>query len=296
MGLAGAGGTATAGGAQGLAIVDAELSSVTTASDKLIRVDATPPYLAHAELQASADLSFDERVLVYNVLARRRHQMSVRSVGFLLRPEAASAGATGGVTDILDPDASLTFRYKLVRVWELPVDGVVSGGLGTLPLAPISLVREVELSSVIARMRQRLSTEVSPPEAGELWTATRILMGLRYSPVLIGQLLKGVQGMEESITYQEIISKGRAEGRAEGERAILIRLGTRKFGAPDARTCAALEALVDPVKLEDLALACSMPRTGTICSRQRGRRQLSVGLGTSPDAAENSAPHASLGE
>jgi len=47
-----------------------------------------------------------------------------------------------------------------------------------------------------------------------LWTATYVLMGLRYDLALAGELLKGVLAMEESVTYQEIIRKGEARGEA----------------------------------------------------------------------------------
>ena len=93
---------------------------------------------------------------------------------------------------------------------------LLAGGLGTLPLAPISAVTEPELPRVVDAMKRRLDREAPPREARELWTATRILMGLRWSPGLVGQMLKGVQGMKESATYQQIVSEGRKEGRKEG--------------------------------------------------------------------------------
>jgi hypothetical protein len=49
--------------------VDADLSTVASAPDKLIRVDdPSGPYLAHVEFQSGADVNFDRQVLVYNVL------------------------------------------------------------------------------------------------------------------------------------------------------------------------------------------------------------------------------------
>jgi len=66
----------------------------------------------------------------------------------------------------------LVFRYQVVRVWQLPVEVLLNGGLGILPLAPLSAVTEIELPSVIARMEQRLRQEATPEEFGTLWTAT----------------------------------------------------------------------------------------------------------------------------
>ncbi|HZT80116.1 MAG TPA: hypothetical protein VFA26_07840 [Gemmataceae bacterium] len=37
------------------------------------------------------------------------------------------------------------FRYGVVRVWQLPPEQLLTGGLGTLPLAPIGAVREADM-------------------------------------------------------------------------------------------------------------------------------------------------------
>ncbi len=98
-------------------------------------------------------------------------------------------------------------------------------------------------------MKERLQGRRLRPRAGGLWTATRVLMGLRYSQPLVDELLKGVIGMEESVTYQAIVAKGVEKGRREGEVAglkeALLIVGSQQFGNPDAQTLAALEALED---------------------------------------------------
>ena len=38
----------------------------------------------------------------------------------------------------LFPDCSLDFRYRVIRVWELPVERLLEGNVGTLPLAPLA--------------------------------------------------------------------------------------------------------------------------------------------------------------
>ena len=113
---------------------------------------------------------------------------------------------------------------------------------------------------MIARMQERIGQETSVSEARELWSATYILMGLKYSEALSAQLLRGVQEMEESVTYQAILQrgeeKGRREGREEGRlveaRAILMRLGSLRFGPPSDDTQAYIEALNTPERLEQM--------------------------------------------
>jgi predicted transposase YdaD len=97
-----------------------------------------------------------------------------------------------------------------------------------------------------------------------------VLMGLRYPRELSGQLLRGVRGMKESVTYMEIFEEGEAKGQAIGEargqaigeakgqaigeRKVILRLGRKRFGEPDAATIAALEAISSVERLEQLAV------------------------------------------
>jgi predicted transposase YdaD len=73
---------------------------------------------------------------------------------------------------------------------------------------------------------------------------------------LIETLLQGVLALEESVTYQKIIRKGKAEGRVEGKveeaRKILLMMGRNRFGEPSAEVTARLDAVTDLNRLEAL--------------------------------------------
>jgi predicted transposase YdaD len=150
----------------------------------------------------------------------------------------------------------LTFRYSMVRVWQLDPKRLLKGGLPLLALAPISAVTEAELLGIIKQMAQRLQSRRFRKQAPVVWSAAFILLGLRYSAALAAQLFRGVVSMKESSTYQAILEEGRAEGRIEGAvaeaRKVLRRLGDKAFGPPDARTAAAIERLDDLAQLEEL--------------------------------------------
>jgi predicted transposase YdaD len=247
-------------GFQGVAveIVNADLSTVTAAADKVLRVRELAPWLVHLELQAGRDPELPDRHLQYNVLLKRRHRLPVRSVVVLLRPEADRSELTGVIEHWLpDGERYLEFRYRVVRVWEKPVETVLAGGLGTLPLAPLADVTQATLPAVIRRMEERIRIEATPAQAGVLWTAVLVLMGLRYSEAVITQLLQGVRGMKESVTYQAILKEGREEGREEGRveeaRALLLRLGNKRFGPPSEPARATLEAISAVDRLELLS-------------------------------------------
>ena len=121
-------------------------------------------------------------------------------------------------------------------------------------LAPLGDVREGELPAVIAGMKRRLGRKVPSRRAAELWAATYILMGLRYEQALVQRLLQGVMAMKESVTYQAIIEEGKAVGLTEEARKILLLQGRNRFGEPSAEALAAVNALTDVQKLEELAV------------------------------------------
>jgi predicted transposase YdaD len=231
-------------------VVDADLSTITADADKVLRVRADLPWLVHLELQSSYERDLGERTLQYSVLLRRRHGLSVRSIVVLLRPEADGPQMTGAVQHSTpDGDCYLQFQYRIVRAWQKPVEDVLAGGLGALPMAPLASVTPELLPGVIRRMEERIQREASPNEAGLLWTATYVLMGLRYSRAVAAVLLQGVRAMKESVTYQAIVEEGRI---AEGQ-AMLLRIGNQRFGAPSPETRAALEGITSIERLETLA-------------------------------------------
>lgn len=238
-------------------VIDADLATVTSEADRVLRVNADPPWLAHLELQASHDADLAGRMLHYNVLLQRRHHLPVWSLVVLLRPEAGRRETGTLERRMPDGRAVHLFHYGIVRAWRLPVEDVMAGGLGTLPLAPISDVPRQSVVSVVARMEARIEREADPAQAGQLWTAAYVLLGLRYAPEMASRLMRGVRTMRESSTYQAILEEGEARGVAIGEanaaRNLLLRLGAHRFGDPDASTRARIEALPDAARLSALA-------------------------------------------
>jgi predicted transposase YdaD len=90
--------------------------------------------------------------------------------------------------------------------------------------------------------------------------------------------------MKESVTYQAILEEGEARGEAKGEakgkeaRKILLLLGRDQFGEPSAKVRAALDALADVNRLEELTLRLKHAATwqqllGLPGPRQRSTRR-----------------------
>jgi predicted transposase YdaD len=226
-------------------VIEADVSTVTAQADKVLLVGGAHPFLLHLELQTGYDDDLADRVLMYNVLLRRRHSLPVQSVIVLLRRSADGPQMSGLVQHALgDQGHYLRFLYKVVRAWQKPVDSILKGGLGTLPLAPLCDESEAMLPEIIRRMELRISREANPRQAATLWSACYVLMGLRYPPALSNELFRGVRAMKESSTYQAIL--------AEGARNMLLLQGGKRFGPPDPDTVKTLEAIFDVDRLLQL--------------------------------------------
>ena len=251
--------------ARAVEVVDADVSTVTAAADKVLLVRADDgDRIQHLDFQSGPDASVPRRTHGYSAMLEERHELPVESVVVLLRPEA-NLIAINGVYERSLPRAAtpyLHFRYRVIRVWELPVETVLQAGISVLPLAPISAVRQDELPAVIARMKQRLDAEADRATVAELWTATKIFLGLRYEAAFVEQLLQGVRAMKESTTYQAIKEEGREEGRLEEVRRLLLRLGEDRFGSgPTPEQEAIIRAIGTPDRLEELVI-----RTGHVAT------------------------------
>jgi len=249
-------------------VIESDVSTVLAQVDKVLKVDAPSPWLAHIELQVSYDRILPLRLLQYHALLRRRHELPVASVVVLLRQQADGQDVTGRI-ECLGPTGSITvaFNYEVVRIWERPVDELLEGGIGTLPLAPLARLDRARLPEIIRRIDERLDQEASPAEASQLWAATHLLLGLRYDREEAQQLLQGITRMRESSTYQAILDEGREEGREvgreegrhEGEligvRRTLLRMGEVKFGPVDPVTASQIERIDDMDLLDRLISA-----------------------------------------
>jgi hypothetical protein len=129
-------------------VIDADVSStVGGAVDKVLHVHADPEYLLHLDFQSGHDSAkLPPRLRLYNDVLDDRHGLPVWSEAFLLRPEADSPRLTGVLTrQMSDGGLIHDFRYGITRVWQLPVEAVLNGGLGPLPLAPVSNVKQSAL-------------------------------------------------------------------------------------------------------------------------------------------------------
>jgi hypothetical protein len=230
-------------------VIDSDVSTVSAAVDKVYRVGKRRPWILHLEFVSSHNARLARQTMLYNVLLGERHDLPVESVVILLRPEADRGSLTGvhrrkGV----DGKVVVEFQYKIVRVWQVPAETFLKGGLGVLALATVAKVPEERLPAVLRQMETRLQAEATPEQTREVWTATFLLLGLNHPRDFVIQLFQGIHGMTESSTYQAIL----AEGALRGARKILLDLAREDLGAPDATAQAALEGINELSEIEGL--------------------------------------------
>ena len=118
-------------------MIDADIATVSGAADKVLRVAAEPPYLLHLEFVSGHDAAaLPPKLMVRNGLLSDRHELRVRTGVVVLHPGDDSPQLSGVYERGFPGEAPyLTFRYLVVRVWQLPPGPLLTGGLALLPLA-----------------------------------------------------------------------------------------------------------------------------------------------------------------
>ena len=236
-----------------VSVIDADLSTVTAEVDKALRVEEPEPLVVHLEFQSSYDPTMGRRLFRYNAMLHYDHEVPVVSVLMLLRPSADGPAISGTYRiGLTGREPYLNFTYSVRRIWREPATDLLAGPLGTLPMAPLGAAEQSALPGLLRTMDRRFTQEVAPSEADHLRVVTYNLLGLRFPPAVIDQKMPGIRSMRDSLTYQAILEEGRAEGRAEGEQRLLLRLGTARFGQPDARTRSRVEGITDIETLDRL--------------------------------------------
>src|SRR4051812_6201587 len=76
-------------------VIDSDITALTAAADKVLRVDGPEPYLVNIELQSGHDTTLARTLWFRQVALDYRHNLPVLTVLVLLRKEANSPALTG---------------------------------------------------------------------------------------------------------------------------------------------------------------------------------------------------------
>jgi hypothetical protein len=222
-----------------VSVIDADLSgTVSTATDKVVRVDDPQPWLAMIELQANwdGDLPFD--VMRRYALVRHRHRLPTASVVVLLRPSANTSALTGTFEQPDPLGRDWGFPVHVVRVWQRDPETFLNGPLSLVPLAPIAAVDPGTVEGVLSEVEVRIRRDAPRSQAETLLEATFQLMALRFEDDFIEEMRQRMSKLDISQTplvkaiRQDAAAEATAETKVREARKTILRQGGKKFGMP----------------------------------------------------------------
>lgn len=232
-------------------ILNVDLSTVSAATDVAIGIGEPLREIVDLNFQSGRpDAGVAARLLLYNAALHFRFHVPIRSILVLLRPKADSSLLTGELT-YLSGELQVSFQYKIVRMWEQPLEAFLEGGPDMLPLAPLcrlprNMSKPAALRHVISEIDRRLAMISNHAKAVRLMTAAFVLTGLRVPKKQLREVFDGVKIMHETVAWDEYLE----EGMVKGELKAILKIGTKQFGKPAAKTKAALMAIQDLNRLD----------------------------------------------
>jgi hypothetical protein len=237
-----------------LALLNVDLSTVTTAADLIVGIGKPLEEVVHIDFQSSAAAWKHADVLAYNALLYAEYHVPVHRIVILLRPKAAHSNLNGRVSYAAGSGrGSMDFTFVVVSLWERPTDELLAGGLGTTPLAMLGALPEGvpmvdALTAVAQRLIERLEREAPPGRVRQLLTAAFLLTGLRIERDVARQVFRGARTMKDSDTYLAILEEGE-EAKAK---KVILRQGQKRYGPPDESITGRLEGITDLNRLDRL--------------------------------------------
>jgi predicted transposase YdaD len=158
------------------------------------------------EVQSEWDPDLPLRVLEYRCRHKLRHDVETLSGVLLLRPSVLA-------TDHYE-DNEVSFRFRLLKVYELEAEAVVAeGALCLLPLLPLMRdgLRWAEQAD-----RMLYASDLPPSEKSDLLTILAIMSGLVSRELATALVNKRRDIMITSYTYELIKQEGLQEGLERG--------------------------------------------------------------------------------
>ena len=211
-------------------------------SVKFLRTDNR---ILHIEFQtlttSKPEISF--RILDYSVRLKRTYNLPVTQVVIFLQETSDAIAFTEEYVD-----ETTTHRYRALRMWEQD-SALFINNAGLLPLASLA---KTDLPQTLL---SQVAGEIAkiPDRATRQNTAayTEILAGLRFEKNLIRQLLSE-DIMQESVIYQDILQKGKQQGKQQEAFHVINILLNRRFKQIDSSLIERVRVLSSE-QLENLA-------------------------------------------
>ncbi|MBD2740261.1 Rpn family recombination-promoting nuclease/putative transposase [Coleofasciculus sp. FACHB-1120] len=227
-------------------VLKTELSAEPIRADSLTLLQ-TGNRILHIEFQTlpASDPPLPFRMLDYWVRLYRQYRCPIVQVVIFLKSTTSEA-----VFIEQFAATNTRHRYRVIRLWEQePAPLLANPAL--LPFA--TLAKSNTPNDLLEQVVAQIDMIEEPEQRGNLAACVEVLAGLRFSENLIRQFLRE-EVMQESVTYQSIIQKGRREGKKEEALSLIVRQLARRLGAVDQQMQVRIQQL--PIaQLEELGEA-----------------------------------------
>ncbi len=226
--------------------------------------------ILHIEVQTAYDHKMPQRLCLYNQLTQWRENVPVHSLVLYLEKTTTPTSPW----QVQGPDgAILTFHYRVVKLWEEPVEDWLNAGMvGLLPFVP--LLKGATPDSLDQAVERIIQQQPESPERGTTIDLLLMFAGRTFGKATISEFVRRHPMLDEyfkeSAWYQiveerareEGEQKGREEGKEEGKEEALLEavraILERRFPSLADTTRAQVEAISDPAQLREIVVQLSM--------------------------------------
>jgi predicted transposase/invertase (TIGR01784 family) len=210
-----------------------ELSLEPIRADSLILLESARVIL-HIEFQTEPDPTMPFRLADYRLrIYRRFPNKQVRQIVIYLKPTNSKL-VYQNVFEI----PGMRYEFEVIRIWEQPTQPFLES-TGLLPLAV--LTETSDKAQTLRQVAAKVENITDLTVQSNVAASAGILAGLLLKRDFINQVLRK-EIMQQSVIYQEIeqggIVKGKAEGKLEEGRSLILRLLTHRVGdvTPEMRS------------------------------------------------------------
>ena len=95
---------------------------------------------------------------------------------------------------------------------------MLAGGLGVLPLAPMTAMTPEDVPPIVEELKRHVDPAGTTHEEADFWVFTALLTGLRFEWHQIEDSFQGITAMRHSSAYEQFVAEGRAQGLKEGRK------------------------------------------------------------------------------
>jgi predicted transposase YdaD len=205
-------------------LLNKELPTIKKESDCLVKINdigtgcKDDEFILHLEFQSSYDENMPHRMLSYYTRIFDKYNLPIYPVVMYLYPDRPRLNIPDTYASSIYNNNILTFKYKVLKVWEMEVNRIIDNDLyGLFPILPLIRHKTIDDKVNLAKcfdLVQNIDIEDNTLKA-DIYVCTGILAGLRYPKEMIESLMK-VEIMQESEIYQDILNKGMEKGIEKG--------------------------------------------------------------------------------